>query len=72
MLLSNISACLGIIGTILIFMFGISPINRGDENTYLVVGSENKVIKTKIKIYDIFSRIGLLCLLVSFILQLKF
>ncbi len=66
------SAILGIIGTLLIFMFGISPINRGDENIYLVVGTKNDAVKNKIKVYDIYSRIGLLCLLISFVLQLKF
>lgn len=63
------SAFLGLLGTILIFFFGIpSKIDR-DGHIHLILEQENKEEKKKAKKYLFMSYVGLSLLVISFLLQ---
>jgi hypothetical protein len=68
--LNFLSAFFGLIGTILIFFFGLPPKIDKDGHIHLILEQEDSREKEKAKKYTILGRIGLGLLIFSFLLQL--
>ena len=64
------SAISGLVGTLLIFFFGLPPKIDIDGHIHLILEQENKEEKKKAKRYLFMSYVGLLLLAISFLLQL--
>lgn len=64
------SAVSGLIGTILIFFFGLPPKIDRDGHTHLILEQENKEEKEKARRYIKTSYYGLGCIGLSFLLQI--
>ena len=72
-LVSNVnflSAFSGFIGTVLIFFFGVSPaINKNGHVNLILEQVDQKEVK-KFKFYTYLSRLGLVFIILSFLLQI--
>ena len=64
------SAISGLVGTILIFFFGLPPKIDRDGHSHLILEQEDQEEKKKAKRYLFMSYIGLILLAISFLLQL--
>lgn len=64
------SALSGLIGTTLIFLFGLPPKVDPEGHTYLVLEQDNKNEKRRAKKYKWLSYLGLLLIGLSFLLQI--
>ncbi len=64
------SAVSGLVGTVIIFFFGLPPKVDIDGHDYLILQGENKEEKQKAKIFKYFSYFGLFLLALSFFLQI--
>ena len=64
------SALFGLLGTILIFFFGLPPRIDPDGHSYLLLESDDEDEKKKAKRYKITSYLGLFFIALSFLLQL--
>ncbi len=64
------SALSGLIGTILIFFFGMPPKIDPDGNSYLLLERNDEGEKKKAKKYKNISYFGLTLIAISFLLQL--
>lgn len=63
------SALLGLLGSILIFFFGLPPKIDLDGHIHLILDQEDKNEKKKAKIYKCISYFGIFFLILSFLLQ---
>ena len=71
-LLTNINfwaALIGLIGTLLIFFFGLPPKIDPEGHVYLILEQEDEEEKKKAKKYKLRGYIGILLLALSFLLQ---
>lgn len=64
------SALSGLIGSVLIFYFGLPPKIDQDGHSYLLLESTDETEKSKAKIYKKISYFGAFLLVLSFMLQL--
>ena len=69
-LLIPIGLTLDILGVILIFFYGISPLLDSEGRTYRTTGEIDEKEKRKTKRYKCISRIGLIMIIIGFMLQL--
>ena len=67
--LVNTGLTLSLVGTFLIFVYGLSPLLPRSGAQYLSVG-ESEYLKRKAKLYDILSRLGILSIVAGFVFQL--
>ena len=70
-LLNSIGLVLGMIGVVLLFFYGISPMIDSDGTVFLAAEQEDENEKKKAKKYNCFSRLGLILIFIGFILQLS-
>lgn len=68
--LNFISALSGLIGTILIFFFGLPPSVDLNGSIYLILEQDDHEEKIKAKKYKSLSYLGLLLIGISFLLQI--
>ena len=61
---------LGLIGTIIIFLFGVPNVIDTGGKIGLCLEQEDVIEKKKIRFYKIISSLGLILLITSFLLQL--
>ena len=69
-LMNSIGLIIDIIGVILIFLYGISPMLDVKGTVFLVAEQEDEVEKKKAKKFQCISRFGLIMVIVGFFLQL--
>ena len=69
-LLNTIGLTFNLLGVILIFIYGISPMIDIDGNTYRITGEKDENEIRKAKKYKCASRIGLILVFIGFICQL--
>jgi hypothetical protein len=69
-LINSLGLTLNLIGVILIFFYGISPMIDTDGNTYRITGEKDENEIRKARKYKCASRLGLILVIIGFIFQL--